>query len=147
MFGNPSIATRIAVGKLAGLGIGLLGFVILPHMLPEADPWLAWGLLLWYTTMGGLIGLAGVIDRHPVFNLALPWWLLPVVLGAWLNFVLVFFAHDAMRRVLETMFAPGPMTSPFWMVAEGALVGLLIGFLAMRFGGHGPATLKDAGQP
>jgi uncharacterized membrane-anchored protein YhcB (DUF1043 family) len=28
-------------------------------------------------------------------------------------------------------------TSPFWFVAEGAVIGLVIGYVATRFGGEG----------
>jgi hypothetical protein len=30
--------------------------------------------------------------------------------------------------------------NPFWFAAEGALVGLVIGYLATWFGGEGPET-------
>ena len=53
---HPSLMTRIALGKAIGFGIGLVGFLTLPAVYPDADPFLAWGILLWYTTMGGLIG-------------------------------------------------------------------------------------------
>jgi hypothetical protein len=39
MFGNPSLITRIAIGKGIGLVFGLLGFVLLPVFVPEAG-WL-----------------------------------------------------------------------------------------------------------
>jgi hypothetical protein len=40
-----------------------------------------------------------------------------------------------------SFFGPnGALSSPFWLVAEGAVVGLLIGYFATRFGGEGPET-------
>ena len=33
------------------------------------------------------------------------------------------------------------LTSPFWFALEGALIGLLIGYLATRYGGEGPETV------
>lgn len=139
MLRNNSLITRIAVGKLAGFAIGLAGFVVMPLIYADAG-WLArWGILLWYTTVGAVIGLAGVFTRHPVLRIGLPWWLRDPLLGAWLNFVLTFFAHDLMARFLAAMFGPdGLLASPFWFVAEGALVGLVVGYLAKRFGGEGP---------
>ena len=139
---HPSLMTRIAIGKAIGFGVGLIGFLTLPAVYPGADPFLSWGILLWYTTMGGLIGLAGVITWHPLLDIRLPWWVRGPTLGAWLNFVLVFFAHNQMNAVLVSLFgADGVLQSPFWFVAEGALVGLLIGYLATRFGGEGRAAL------
>ena len=64
------------------------------------------------------------------------------LLGAWMNFVLTFFAYDTMKDMLVAMFgAEGVLTSPFWFTLEGAVVGLLIGYLATRFGGEGAETV------
>jgi hypothetical protein len=72
MFGKPSLATRIAVGKVIGFVIGLIGFLSLPWFLPDAGWLIRVGILLWYTTLGGLIGVAGVFTWHPVLKLPLP---------------------------------------------------------------------------
>lgn len=142
MFGNPSLVTRIAIGKAIGLVIGLIGFIVLPYVFPGADWQIRWGILLWYTTLGAIIGMFGVFTWHPVLKLPLPWWVRAPLIGAWMNFVLTFFAYDVMADVLEAMFGPdGILASPFWFVAEGALVGLIIGYFATRFGGEGAETV------
>ena len=142
MFTKPSIITRVAAGKLTGFVIGLSGFLLLPYFLPEPGWLLRWGILLWYTTVGGLIGICGVITYHPVIRLPMPWWFIGPLLGAWMNFVLVFFAYDLMEQILLQFFEkPGVMTSPFWFVLEGAVIGLIIGWVATRLGGEGKATL------
>jgi hypothetical protein len=133
--------TRLAAGKGTGFAIGLAGFVSLPWIWPDADPLLRWGILLWYTTFGAIVGFAGVFDRHPMLRVPLKWWLRGPLLGAWLNFVLVFFAHDAMAAMLASVFGAGSvLDSPWWFALEGALVGLLIDGLATRYGGEGSAT-------
>ena len=72
----------------------------------------------------------------------MPWWFRAPLLGAWMNFVLTFFAYDALASMMTSLFgAAGLLTSSFWFVAEGALVGLLIGFCATRFGGEGAQTV------
>ena len=59
-----------------------------------------------------------------------------------MNFVLTFFAYDAMKAMMTSLFgADGILTSPFWFAAEGAVVGLLIGYFATRFGGEGKETV------
>lgn len=139
MFERQSLVTRIAVGKLVGFGFGLAGFIALPFFLEEAGWLLRWGILLWYTTLGAIIGVFGVYTRHPVLKLPLPWWVRAPFVGAWMNFVLTFFAYDTMAKFLTSMFGPnGFIASPFWFTAEGALVGLVIGGVATRFGGQGP---------
>ena len=141
MFGNPSLMTRIAVGKAIGLIIGLIAFFSLPHLLPEADSMLRWGLLLWYITFGAIIGVFGVFTYHPVIKISMPWYINAPFIGGWMNFVLVFFAHDDMTAMMLRIFGEnGALSSPFWFAAEGAIIGLIIGYFANRFGGEGPET-------
>jgi len=47
-----------------------------------------------------------------------------------------------MKAMLQTLFGPDSLlTSPFWFVAEGVVVGLIIGYFATRFGGEGVETV------
>jgi len=140
LHGNPSIMTRITVGKGVGFLIGLAVFVALPWLWPEVPPLLRWGILLWYTTMGAVVGVFGVLSQNPVLMLPMPWWVRAPVVGAWLNFVLTFFAYDQMQAGLVGML--GMSLSPFWFVAEGAVVGAIIGGLATRIGGEGRRTVE-----
>ena len=142
MFKNPSLITRIAIGKLIGLIVGLIGFISLPWFWPEAGWMIRWGVLLWYTTVGAIIGVYGVFTWHPILHLPLPWWFRAPLIGAWMNFVLTFFAYEAIETMLVSTFGvDGLFASPFWIVLEGAVVGLLIGYFATRFGGEGKETL------
>jgi len=142
MFGNPSLVTRIAIGKGIGFLFGLAGFLLLPYFLPEADWMLRWGILLWYTTVGAIIAVFGVFTYHPVLKLPLPWWFRAPLVGAWMNFVLTFFAYDVMKAMMVNIFGEGgAFSSPFWFTAEGAIVGLMIGYFATRFGGEGVDTV------
>jgi len=137
----PSLFRRIAIGKGIGFLFGLVGVITLPWLWPEGDWYIRVGLLLWYTTFGAIIGVFGVVTWHPTLNLPMPWWIRAPAIGAWLNFVLLFFTHRKMRDALESMFGvDAPFTSPFWFVLEGAIVGLIIGFFATRFGGEGAAA-------
>ena len=64
-----------------------------------------------------------------------------------MNFVLTFFSYDAMKSMMVTMFgAGGSLASPFWFTAEGAVVGLVIGYFATRCGGEGQETFARAGS-
>lgn len=139
----PSMTNRVLAGKATGFAIGLALFLAFPAILPEADPLLRWGVLLWYGTLGGLIGMAGLFSRHPVLLVPLPWWLRGSLIGAWMNLVLTFFAHEALTRAMAGMFPDGPFVSPFWFVLEGALAGLIIAAVATAVGGEGPASARD----
>ena len=138
MFDKPSLITRIAIGKGIGFLFGLLGFILMPYFLPDVDSMFRWGVLFWYATVGAMIGVFGVFTYHPILKMPMPWWFRAPVIGGWMNFVLTLFAYDDMQRVITAFFGPdGAISSPFWMIVEGMLVGLLIGYFATRFGGEG----------
>jgi len=142
MFEKPSLMMRIAIGKGIGFVFGLAGFILLPSFMPDASGLLRWGILFWYPTVGAFIGVFGVVTYHPVLKLPMPWWFRSSLIGAWMNFVLVFFAYDAMSNMMLALFGgSGAVSSPFWFVAEGAIIGLVIGYFATRFGGEGKETV------
>jgi len=144
MFKSPSLMTRIVIGKGIGFLFGLAGFILLPYFLPEAGSLLCWGILLWYTTVGAVIGVFGVFTYHPVLKLPFPWWFRAPLMGAWMNFVLTFFTYDVMNSTMVNMFGEdGVFSSPFWFTAEGAVVGLIIGYFATRYGGEGKETVGE----
>jgi hypothetical protein len=144
MSDHPSIITRIAIGKAIGFAIGLIGFIGMPFLVPDTGWQLRWGILLWYTTLGAIIGVYGIFFRHPVLMFPMPWWVRAPLIGGWMNFVLIFFAYDRMRPFLVAVFGSGStLTSPLWFVLEGAIVGAIIGFCATRVGGEGPETIAS----
>ena len=148
MFENPSLMTRIAIGKTVGFTVGLVGLIFLPTFYPDADWMLRLGILFWYTTVGAVIGMFGVMNWHPILKLPMPWWFRSAWIGGWMNFVLTLFVYDQMAEIMATMFGPdGAIASPFWLVAEGIIVGLLIGFFATRFGGEGKETVAADAMP
>lgn len=144
MFDNPSLVTRIAIGKGIGLAFGLVDFTLMPYVYPEGDLLLRWGVLFWYVTIGAFVGVFGVMTWHPVLRLPMPWWFRSTLIGAWMNFVITFFAYDDMKAVMINIFGvDGVLQSPFWFALEGAVVGFVIGFFATRFGGEGKQTVEE----
>jgi hypothetical protein len=144
MFSNPSLITRIAIGESIGLFIGLIGFISLPYFLPDASLLLRWGILFWYGTVGAVIGVFGVFTWHPILKLPMPWWFRSTFIGAWMNFVLTFFAYDDMNTIMVNVFGTdGTFSSPFWFVLEGAIVGIIMGYFSTKFGGEGKETVEE----
>ena len=137
---NPLLVRPIGIGKAIGLLFGLAGFVLLPALVPGSGWLLRWGVLLWYLTLGALVAMAMILTQPPLSKPPMPWWLVAPGLGAWMNFVLTLFAYDAMTMVMAAAFGEnGVLQSPFWFVAEGAIVGLVIGYAVTRFGGQAAA--------
>jgi hypothetical protein len=104
--------------------------------VPESGLLTRFGLLLWYFTMGGIIGIVGLLDIHPVLYIRLPWWVRGPSVGGWMNVVLVFFAYDLMAEVILKFTCHG--FSPFWFALEGAVIARIIGGISTYFGGRVP---------
>lgn len=143
MFGNPSLMTRIAVGKTIGFIIGLIGFFLLPYFLPDVAPQLRWAILFWYTTLGAIIGVFGVFTYHPILKMPMPWWLMAPSLGVWMNLLLALLIYDDLSQMMLNIFGnDGLFSSPYWIMLEGAIIGLLIGYFATKYGGDGKETVQ-----
>lgn len=139
----PSFFTRLAIAEMAGVFIGLLCFVMVQVILPDADPRFHWGVLLWYPTLAGVVALVGgaVPERS---RPGIPWWLRGAGIGAWMNLIAVLFEAERMRQFLVAAFgADAVLASPYWFIAEGALAGGIIGYVVSRFEREGPGLLND----
>ena len=129
---------RVGVGKLIGLVFGVLGFCLLPFFIEDPSMTLRVAILLWYPTVGAVIGMAGLFARHPIAKFPLHWWLRGLVIGAWMNFVLVLFAYDQFSvLVIAIMGEYSAYASPYLMVIEGALLGMLTDYILTRLYGEG----------
>ena len=144
MLENPSLITRVVIGKSIGFALGLIGLIIIPFLWPDSGWMERIAFLFWYTTLGAFVGLVGVMTWHPLLRMPMPWWFSSVLIGAWMNLVLTLFIYDRLTEMmLELPVGSGLFQSPFWFVAEGAIVGLVIGYFATRFGGEGPDTVQQ----
>jgi hypothetical protein len=142
MFEKPSLILRITIGKTVGFAFGLLGFFLAPMFWPEIEPTLRWAILLWYATFGAVIAVFGVFTYHPVLHLPMPWWFRSCWVGGWLNLVLMLFIYDKLEIMMAGFFGESSAFNTPWMIVlEGMLVGLLIGFLATKYGGEGKETV------
>jgi len=142
-----SIVRRMVVAKTTGLVVGLLGFFGVPYFWPDISDLLKisiqWGVLLWYATLGGIIGLFGVIDRHPYFGFRIHAVFRGVFIGAWMNFILAVLGYEMMNELfLEIQNMPFDVQNPLiWLPIEGAIVGLVIDLISTKFGGEGKGIL------
>ena len=139
MVDKTLVMTRVVIGKGIGFIIGLIALIVLPYFIADVSWLLRLGILFWYITVGAIIGVFGVVTWHPIVKLPMPWWFRATLVGAWMNFVLTFFAYDDLQAAMMQMAGnEGVLGSPFWFTLEGAIVGYIMGFFANRVGGRNP---------
>jgi hypothetical protein len=133
-----SLIYRIGVGKGLGLLVGLAGFLMLPYFVSEPSMFLRVGVLLWYPTMGAFIGMFGIFSKHPVVKFPMPWWFRGALVGGWMNFLLTLIAYEQICAIVMAVFGEySAFASPFWMVAEGIIIGMAMDFILTKYFGDG----------
>jgi hypothetical protein len=141
---NTYLIKRIGTAKSLGFVVGLVAFFLVPVIWPGESLWLRFGVLMWYTTFGAMVGVLGLFDFHPMLKIRLSFWFRGLVFGAWFNFVLAVLMHDRFSVLLAEMGGVlAHFDNPFWIVAEGAVLGLLIDGITTLVAGEG---LPSAGQ-
>ncbi|MEM6973500.1 MAG: hypothetical protein AAF577_11905 [Pseudomonadota bacterium] len=144
MHSAPTLLTRVAVAKMVGLMIGLVGFLLIPLIVPEAPSAARWGVLLWYPTMGVVIAMLEVLDNADMLPWRISWWLRGAIVGAWFNFLSVMVGGEFMHTFVENLLGiEGPAALAYLFVPEGAAAGTVIAYLVMRFGGEGRSFGDD----
>jgi hypothetical protein len=133
-----SLLRRVGMAKALGFGVGVIAFLVLPSLWPDADIWFRLGFLFWYTTFGVCIGVFGVMDVHPLLKFPMPPWFRGILLGGWLNLVLTFLIYDKLWAIVQNPAWPvDAFRHPLWFVVEGVVLGVLIDVVATWFGGEG----------
>lgn len=138
MFGltKPSLLLRITIAKSIGALAGLIGVIVIPLYYPAANWQFLLGILFWYTTLGALIGLGGVLNWHKVLNMPLPWWFRGALYGAFWNLLLVLLMPEKLSEITKAVDFMS-LTSPWWFMLEGAIIGLIMDWTATRFASEG----------
>ncbi len=146
MFGltKPSLTLRIIWGKLLGLIIGAAGFIMIPYFAPGTDFLMQIGILLWYSSIGAIIGIAGVYSWHPILRMKVSWWWRGMLFGAWFNFLLLLFGYEKMEKIFVAYFGNDSVwSSPWWIIVEGAIVGFFLDWILTKIAGDGPKTVES----
>ncbi len=146
MFGysKPSIILRVAWGKILGLFVGVTGFFVFSYFESDAEITLKLGFLLWYLTLGAVIGLMGIFTSNPVLNMKITWWMRGPMTGVWFNLVLLMFTWDRISQLMLSIFGnQSVFSSPWWLVVEGAFFGLILDFVLTKFAGEGYETVES----
>jgi len=133
MFNFTPMMTRSALAKGLGFLVGLFGFFGTRVISPNADPLFAWGIFALFISIGGIVGVIGIIKRIPLLNVPLPPVLRGGAMGAWFTFLCVIFGYDMINVAMQDIsYLPDFMRNPFWMVLDGFFLGAAIDMIVSR---------------
>jgi hypothetical protein len=144
MFNKHSITGRIFVGEMTGFIIGVLALILLPLISVETSLEFRIGFLLLIVIMGAMIGFIGMFTRHPLFPIiTMSWWLRGPSVGILFFLVLILLAKDSLLPFMSLDIVTWMgLTSPYWALIDGAILGGLIGFITTKICGEGNLPLK-----
>ncbi len=129
----PPIIAGITLAKAVAFLAGIIVFLLLPRFVPDIDPLARWALLFWYPTIAGVAAASNVADFIDIKFMRWQWWQRSVLIGAWLNLIVTLFAFDTMQDYsMLAHLSFGLLSSQFWFVGDGAIIGLIAGFTSTR---------------
>ncbi len=133
-----SIMGRQMVGKTLGFVIGVIVMLMQPLFNLPIFSMYSFGMVLMFTLMGLTIAFAGTLDRVPVMRVKANWWVYGPFLGAvyMLMFVLLTYSTTALFLKSAILSWAG-LSSPFWCLIDGAIIGAIIAFVTKRLAGEG----------
>ncbi len=136
-----TITNRILIGKIIGIIVGLSFFFVALLLKAPLDLRLGVGLVLFYAFMGVVIAFMGMFERHPVLNFKMPWWFHGIVVGAIMHLMLVLLCYNQLIVIIKQMDIWG-LVSPWWILIDGAILGLVMSFFQTKFAGEGMLPIK-----
>ena len=136
---STRIVRRVVLGKLLGCVLGGMAFVFLWVMDAALGGRFLAGLWVGYIFLGAMIGLAGMLTRHPLLGFRMGFAVRGGMLGLIFHLILVLVGYEVVQRFLKSsdwMVSWG-FVSPWWMLVDGMLVGIFMDFVLTRLAGEG----------
>lgn len=140
------VVRRVMLGEAAGFLVGLAIVVFIQTLIPGMLLFQI-GLVAWFVTFGAVIGLLGFYDHVPFLDFHLPLWLRGTGTGAWFGLVLALLAYDSLEALFAQMLWLPVLSSPWWVVPEMMVWGLLIDFAVSRVVGKTPWPESGMSEP
>lgn len=138
---------RSVLSKMLGLSIGLAAAAYFLAHDPSFSPYLAAGIVLWFTLQGGVIALMGLVTRHPLWqNWQISAWQRGLGIGVFMHVILALFLYDALawESLIPVWIEPLWLRDPLvLMMIEGAILGILWDSLITAATGEGKALAKS----
>lgn len=138
----PKVLKRTACAKTLGFIVSLIWFIAIILSGQYANhQMITWGIFFWYPLVGAMIGLAGVMNKHPLLGKMWIW--RGIMIAAFMNFVLLLFALDPLRELLSDMGYQFSATIMIWgAILEWAILGWAIDWYVTEKYGEGKKLMK-----
>lgn len=138
MFKLQSVTGRVAVGKAIGLVVGLIVMFVLPLFGYPGFGFTGFGILIMFILMGAMIGFIGQFDRHPMLDFKMSWWMRGAMVGLSFMLMFVLLSYDSLEIVMKSsLISWTGLVSPFWALIDGAIAGLIMGYVETKMCGEG----------
>ena len=137
---KSKLLNRIAIWKSIGLVFWLSAFFIMPMFFTNADIFLRFALLFWYTTLWAIIWVFGVWVKYPGLGIWIRYWIRWAFIGAWMNFVLALFMYNELTLLMQGTFME--WCSPFLIILEWAIFWFIIDAVATKYMWDGKKLVK-----
>lgn len=107
-----------------------------------------WGMLFWYPTIGGIMGLMGLMDKHPLFPNFKFVYVRGILIGGFMNFMLTLIAFNQIADVARTLLGPNLSNGTVFCLAilEGAMVAGFMDWVATKKYGEGEQLMHVKGE-
>ncbi len=140
MFKIHSVTGRMFIGVIIGAVVGVLTIAFLPMFGFPLFSMFGLGTLITFVMMGLTLGLVGMFDRHPIFGFKMTWWKRGAVAGFIFTLMYLLLSYDSMNVIMQSNLVSWTgLSSPFWALIDGTIIGLIMGWAETKFAGEGSA--------
>ncbi|PCI30677.1 hypothetical protein COB52_01150 [Candidatus Kaiserbacteria bacterium] len=138
MFKIHSITGRMFIGISIGAIVGVLTIVLSPMFGFPVLSMFGFGTLITFVLMGLTIGMVGMFDYHPIFGFRMRWWLRGAFLGFFFTLMYILLGYESLQILIQSSLVSWTgLTSPFWALIDGTMIGLFMGWMETKFAGEG----------
>ncbi len=137
-----SLLNRIVIGKIFGFVVGGLAFFLLPVFGYAIETQFGIGLWLFYIILGVLTAFMGLMSHHPILRFPMPFWFRGAIIGFLMHLMLVLLAYEEMTAIITVLGDIVGIQSPYWILIDGTILGILMGWIETKFGGEGDLPVQ-----
>jgi len=138
MFTKQSVAGRVVIGMTIGFIVGIMFILLLPTVGFDLWDMIGMGALIMFVLMGAMIAFVGQFDRHPLFDFKMKWWMIGSAFGALFMLMFILLTYTEVETMMQSsLISWTGLTSPFWALIDGVIIGLIMSFAETKIAGKG----------